>query len=57
MSILKIKELQGLLEEHELRIVDMKGVQDSIQALQAQTFKKNEGNGNFTGRSSKGTFI
>lgn len=37
LETLKLEDLTGLLEEHELRIIERKGVQDSIQTLQAQT--------------------
>ena len=36
----KVEDLVGSLEAHEMRIIERKGVQDSIQALQAQTWKK-----------------
>ena len=40
---MKLEELVGLLEAHEVRIVERKIVQDLIQALQAQTWKKHGG--------------
>lgn len=43
LDTLKLKELVGSLEAHELRIVERKGVQDSIHVLQTQTWKKNYG--------------
>lgn len=42
LETLKLEDLTGLLEAHELRIVERKGVQDSIQTLQAQTWKKHD---------------
>ncbi|GAU48263.1 hypothetical protein TSUD_405090 [Trifolium subterraneum] len=41
---MKIEDLVGTLEAHELVINERKVVQETIQALQAQTFKKNGGN-------------
>ncbi|GAU34373.1 hypothetical protein TSUD_217130 [Trifolium subterraneum] len=41
---MKIEDLVGTLEAHELVINERKAVQETIQALQAQTFKKNGGN-------------
>ena len=37
LETLKVEELVGSLEAHEMKIVERKGVQDSIQALQAQS--------------------
>ena len=37
----KVADLDGLLEAHEIRIVERKGVQDSIQALKYCSWKKN----------------
>ena len=36
----KVEDLVGSLEAHEMRIVERKGVQDSMQDLQAQSWKK-----------------
>ena len=35
LETLKVEDLVGSLEAHEMRIVERKGVQDSIQELQA----------------------
>ncbi|GAU11497.1 hypothetical protein TSUD_344870 [Trifolium subterraneum] len=40
---MKIEDLVGTLEAHELVINERKKVQETVQAMQAQTFKKNGG--------------
>ncbi|CAJ2646460.1 unnamed protein product [Trifolium pratense] len=40
---MKLEDLVGSLEAHELMINERKGVQESVEALKAQTFKKNDG--------------
>ncbi|XP_058783257.1 uncharacterized protein LOC131657928 [Vicia villosa] len=50
---LKLEDLVGLLEAHEIRIVERKGVHDSIRALQAQSSKKNGGSNKFKGKFKK----
>jgi len=40
---MKIEDLVGSLEARDLKIIERRGVQESIQALQAQTWKKNVG--------------
>ena len=49
----KVEDLVGSLEAHEMRIVERKGVQDSIQALQAQSWKKDGGPNKFKGKFNK----
>ena len=49
----KVEDLVGSLEAHEMRIVERKGVQDSIQALQAQSWKKDGGSNKFKGKFDK----
>ncbi|CAJ2657083.1 unnamed protein product [Trifolium pratense] len=39
---MKLEDLVGSLEAHELMINERKGVQESVEALKAQTFKKND---------------
>jgi len=51
VSTMKIEDLVGSLEAHELKIIEIRGVQESIQALQAQRWKKNGGS-----EKSKGKF-
>lgn len=51
LETLKLEDLTGSCEAHELRIVERKGVQDSIQALQAQTWKKHGGSNKFRGKT------
>jgi len=48
---MKIEDLVGSLEAHELKIIERRGVQESIQALQAQTLKNHGGS-----EKSKGKF-
>jgi len=48
---MKIEDPVGSLEAHELKIIERRGVQESIQTLQAQTWKKNGGS-----KKSKGNF-
>jgi hypothetical protein len=43
VATMQMGDLVGSLEAHELMINESKGVQESVQALQAQTFKKNGG--------------
>ncbi|XP_058756512.1 uncharacterized protein LOC131629754 [Vicia villosa] len=50
---LKLEDLVGLLEAHEIRIVERKGVHDSIRALQSQSWKKNGGSNKFKGKFKK----
>lgn len=41
---MKMKDLKGSLETYDqLKILERKGVQDSVQALHARTFKKDDG--------------
>ncbi|XP_050876369.1 uncharacterized protein LOC127080083 [Lathyrus oleraceus] len=40
LETMKLEDLVGSLEAHEMRFVERKCVQDSIQALQARTWKK-----------------
>lgn len=51
LETLKLEGLTGSLEAHELRIFERKGVQDSIQALQAQTWNNHGGSNNFRGKT------
>ncbi|KAK2440388.1 putative mitochondrial protein [Trifolium repens] len=44
LAELKLEDLVGSLEAHELMINERKGVQDSVQALQAQSSKKHGAN-------------
>ncbi|XP_050885286.1 uncharacterized protein LOC127088725 [Lathyrus oleraceus] len=53
MIVEKIIYLVGSLEAHEIRTVEKKEVQDSIQALQAQSWKKNSGSNKFKGKLYK----
>ncbi|XP_058782680.1 uncharacterized protein LOC131657233 [Vicia villosa] len=53
LETLKLEDLVGSLEAHVIRIVERKGVQDSIQALQAQLWKKNGGSNKFKGKFDK----
>ncbi|XP_058783325.1 uncharacterized protein LOC131658001 [Vicia villosa] len=53
LETLKLEDLVGSLEAREIRIVERKGVQDSIQALQAQLWKKNGGSNKFKGKFDK----
>ena len=48
---MKIEDLVGSLEAHEWKIIERRGVQESIQALQAQTLKNHGGS-----EKSKGNF-
>lgn len=47
LSTMKLEKLVGSLEARELRIIERRGVQESIQALQAQTWKKHSGSRKF----------
>lgn len=47
LEILRLEDLIDSLEAHEIRIVERKCVQDSIQALQSQTWKKHGGYNKF----------
>ena len=49
----KVEDLVGSLEAHEKRIVERKGVQDLIQALQVQSWKKDGGSNKFKGKFDK----
>ncbi|XP_050876957.1 uncharacterized protein LOC127080692 [Lathyrus oleraceus] len=53
LETFKLEDLVGLLEAHEMRNVETKGVQNSIQALQAQIWKKHGGSNNFKGKRDK----
>ncbi|XP_050896654.1 uncharacterized protein LOC127103437 [Lathyrus oleraceus] len=53
LETLKLEDLVGSLEAHEIKIVERKGVQDSIQALQAHSWKKNGGSNKFKGKIDK----
>lgn len=44
---MKLEDLVGSLEAHEMMIVERKWVQDSIEALQDQTWKKHGGSNKF----------
>lgn len=50
---MKLEDLVGSLEAHEMQIVERKGIQEAIQALQAQTWKGQGGSGKFKGRFDK----
>ncbi|XP_050920350.1 uncharacterized protein LOC127137984 [Lathyrus oleraceus] len=50
---LKLEDLVGSLEAHDIRIVERKGVQDSIQALQTQAWNKHCGSNKFKGKGDK----
>ncbi|XP_058755695.1 uncharacterized protein LOC131628905 [Vicia villosa] len=50
---LKWEDLVGSLEAHEIRIVERKGVHDSIQALQVQSWKKDGSSNKFKGKFDK----
>ncbi|XP_050909407.1 uncharacterized protein LOC127123207 [Lathyrus oleraceus] len=56
LKTLKFKDLTGSLEAHQLRIVERKGVHDSIQTLQAQTWKKHDGYNKFGGKTQSKKF-
>ena len=49
----KVEDLVGSLEAHEMRIDERKGVQDSIQDLQAQSWKKDGGSNKIKGKFDK----
>ncbi|XP_050895483.1 uncharacterized protein LOC127102114 [Lathyrus oleraceus] len=51
LETLKLEELTGSLEAHELRIIERNCVQDPILALQAQTWKKHDGSNKFRGKT------
>ncbi|XP_050889237.1 uncharacterized protein LOC127094444 [Lathyrus oleraceus] len=53
LETMKLEGLVGSLEAHEMRIVERKGVQDLIQTLQAQTWKKHSGSKKFKGKGDK----
>lgn len=53
LETLKLEDLVGSLYAHEMRIFERKSVQDSIQALQAQTWKKHDGSKKFKGKRDK----
>ncbi|XP_050914861.1 uncharacterized protein LOC127129779 [Lathyrus oleraceus] len=53
LETLKLEDLVGSLEVHEIRIVERKGVQDSIQELQAQSWKKSGGSNKLKGKIDK----
>lgn len=50
---MKFEYLVGSLEAHELWIVETRGVQESIQALQAQVWKKHGGSNKIKGKFKK----
>lgn len=50
LETMKLRDLVGSLEAHEMRFVERKGVQDSIQALQTETWKKHGGSTKFKGK-------
>lgn len=50
---MKLEDLVGLLEAHEMRIVERKSIQDSIQTLHAHTWKKHDGSNKFKGKGDK----
>ena len=49
----KVEDFVGSLEAHEIRIIERKGVQDSILTLQAQSWKKDDGSNKFKGKFDK----
>ncbi|XP_058726405.1 uncharacterized protein LOC131597746 [Vicia villosa] len=53
LETLKLEDSVGSLEAHEIRIFKRKGVQDSIKALKAQSWKKNGGSNKFKGKVDK----
>ena len=48
-----VEDLVDSLEAYEMRIVERNGVWDSIQALQAQSWKKDGGSNKFKGKIDK----
>lgn len=50
---MNLEDLVGSLEAHEIRIDKRKGVQDSIQALESQAWKKHGGFDKFRGKGDK----
>lgn len=53
LETMKLEDLIGSLEAHDLRIVERKWIQDLIQALQAQTWKEHDGSNKFKGKGDK----
>ncbi|XP_050918917.1 uncharacterized protein LOC127136402 [Lathyrus oleraceus] len=53
IETMKLEDLVGSLEANEIRIVERKWVQDSLQALQAQAWKKHGGSNKFKGKRDK----
>ncbi|XP_050896771.1 uncharacterized protein LOC127103563 [Lathyrus oleraceus] len=53
LKTLKLEDLVGSLEAHVMKIVKKKGVQDSIDALQDQPWKKHGGSNKFNGKGEK----
>lgn len=53
LETLKLKDLVDSLEAREMRIVERKWLQDSIQALQAQAWEKHGGFDKFKGKGKK----
>lgn len=53
LETLKLEDLVGSLEAREIGIVETKEVQDSIQALHTQPWKKNGGSNMFKGKIAK----
>lgn len=50
---MKLEKLVGSLEACELRVIERRGVQESIQALQAQTWKKHSRSRKFNEKLDK----
>lgn len=53
LETLNLKDLISLFEAHELRIIERKWVQDSIQVMQEHTWKKNDSSNKFKGKVHK----
>ncbi|XP_050876469.1 uncharacterized protein LOC127080179 [Lathyrus oleraceus] len=53
LETMKLKDLVGSVEAHEIRTIERKGVQDSIQALQDQAWKKHDSSNKFRGKEHK----
>lgn len=53
LETLKLEDLDGSLEAHGIRIVERTGVQDSIQALHAQAWKRHDGSEKFKGKETR----
>jgi len=50
---MKIEDLVGSLEAHELKIIERRGVQETIQALKTHTWKIHGGSEKFKGNFDK----